>query len=94
MFLNVNVPNVPPSALRGVCAARLGDRLYHPHVDERIDPRGRPYVWIGGPHAGFGDPDDADGPLVGGGWATVTPLSAALTDARTLDEIRSWTDRR
>jgi 5'-nucleotidase len=92
VFLNVNVPNVRPEALRGIRAARLGDRMYHPRVDERIDPRGRPYVWIGGPHAGFGDVEDADGPLVVEGWATATPLSAVLTDEATLAELRAWTD--
>jgi 5'-nucleotidase len=93
VFLNVNVPNVRPEQLRGIRAARLGDRMYHPRVDERIDPRGRPYVWIGGPHAGFGDVEDADGPLVVGGWATATPLAAVLTDETTLAELRAWTDQ-
>ncbi len=93
VFLNVNVPNVPADKLRGIRAARLGDRLYHPRVDERIDPRGRPYVWIGGPHAGFGDVEDADGTLVVAGWATATPLSAVLTDEAALVGLRAWTDR-
>lgn len=92
VFLNVNVPNVPLEKLRGIRAARLGDRLYHPRVDERIDPRGRPYVWIGGPHAAFGDAEDADGRLVVAGWATATPLSAVLTDEAALSDLRSWTD--
>src|SRR5687767_10895657 len=48
VFLNVNVPNAAPDRIRGVKACRLGDRFYHPSVDERTDPRGRPYVWIGG----------------------------------------------
>jgi len=27
---------------------RQGLRVYHSRLDERIDPRGRPYYWIGG----------------------------------------------
>lgn len=92
VFLNVNVPDRPESALLGLCAARLGDRVYHPQVDQRLDPRGKPYLWIGGPHLHFGDVPDADGPRVEQGWATVTPLSAAITDEVELQRLRSWTD--
>jgi 5'-nucleotidase len=92
VFLNVNVPNVEPDRLRGLKACRLGDRVYAPLVDERKDPRGRSYLWIGGPHLHFGDVDEADGPALEDGWATVTPLSAAITSEADLPRIRAWTD--
>lgn len=92
VFLNVNVPNAPLDTIRGLKACRLGDRFYHPQVDERTDPRGRPYVWIGGPHAHFGDDPEADGRSAVAGWATVTPLSAAITSETMLARLRSWTD--
>ncbi|MEQ1503228.1 MAG: 5'/3'-nucleotidase SurE [Myxococcota bacterium] len=92
VFLNVNVPSVAPGELRGIKACRLGDRIYGPLVDARIDPRGRPYLWIGGPHLNYGPDPDADGPSVEAGWATVTPLSAHLTSEADLPRIRAWTD--
>jgi 5'-nucleotidase len=92
IFLNVNVPNLPAADLRGLKGCRLGERVYDPLVVERLDPRGRPYLWIGGPHLHFGDDPDGDGSSVEAGWTTVTPLSAAITSERDLERIRAWTD--
>lgn len=94
VFLNVNIPNVPPDKLRGVRACRLGERVYEIVVDERLDPRGRPYVWIGGPHVRFGTESDTDGPLVETGHATVTPLSADLTNDPELVRLHTWVEQR
>lgn len=87
--VNINVPDLPESELQGIRAARLGIREYEPLVDERRDPRGRPYYWIGGKHSRFAPIPDSDGPLCSEGWATVTPLSADLTAERAL-EAMSW----
>lgn len=90
VFLNVNVPSVPEPELAGIRVCRLGDRVYAPEVVERIDPRGRPYLWIGGPHVHFGTDADSDGPWVERGFATVTPLSAAITNEPSLAALRGW----
>ena len=89
---NVNVPPCAPDALRGLRTAVLGRRMYAPSVDVRHDPRGQPYVWIGGPHIGFGGPEQADGRLVEAGFATITPLGVDPTDDRILEASRDWTD--
>lgn len=90
--LNINVPNRPVSELRGIRGCHLGDRIYDPMVDQRMDPRGKPYVWIGGPHNRFGGGAMADGPALKEGWATITPLEIDLTDHELLASIRRWTD--
>jgi 5'-nucleotidase len=92
ILLNVNVPCVAPKDLRGLKAAVLGRRMYASSVDLRHDPRGKPYVWIGGPHQGFEGPEHADGRGIDAGWATVTPLSVDPTDYRILEHTRDWTD--
>jgi 5'-nucleotidase len=91
-LLNVNTPNVPASALRGVHAASMGVRTYDNRVLHRDDPWGRPYYWIGGAHAHFGAIEGSDGPLMERGWATVTPVQADLTDRAFLETLREWTD--
>lgn len=92
VFLNVNVPNLPIEQIRGLKRCSLGERFYDPLVVERVDPRGRPYLWIGGPHLHFGEDTEADGPSVEAGWATITPLSATITSERDLERISAWTD--
>jgi 5'-nucleotidase len=44
--LNVNVP---PGSSWQVCVTRPGRRVYGEGVEFRRDPRGREYLWIGGP---------------------------------------------
>jgi 5'-nucleotidase len=45
LLLNVNLPAGP---VKGVRATRLGNRLWTEAVEARVDPRGRPYFWLGG----------------------------------------------
>ncbi len=89
---NVNVPNLPISSIRGLKASRLSVRVYEPRVDRREDPRGNPYLWIGGPHLRFEGGPETDGTAIHEGWATVTPLSCDITDDPELERIRAWTD--
>ena len=45
-LLNLNVPaNVEKEEL---LITRLGERMYTPVIHKRLDPRGKPYYWIGG----------------------------------------------
>jgi 5'-nucleotidase len=91
-FLNVNVPNVPQSQVRGIKAAILGRRIYHHEVVSRTDPRGKPYYWIGGKHLGFDDIEGSDGPAIEEGWATVTSMVPARIGDSGLQKLRAWTD--
>jgi len=77
---NLNVPNLPLDELRGLRISRLGRRHYRPLVDRRRDPRGRDYVWIGGPPSTEPDVAEGDVQLIGEGFAVLTPLRVDLTD--------------
>lgn len=87
-LLNVNVPN--RSQVLGIRPAQLGERTYEVLADGRTDPRGRPYWWIGGAPTGFAGGEDADGAVCDQGYATVTPLSADLTDRAQLASMTDW----
>lgn len=77
ILLNVNFPSVPP---QGVRATRLGLRLYSDDVEVRDDPRGRHYLWIGGPGGATSEPvQGADTEAVEEGYISVTPLSIEAT---------------
>lgn len=87
LLLNVNVPNRPPEAVRGVRWTRLGSRTYGAQVVEMIDPRGRPCYWIGGATPQYTDEDGTDCNAVLDGYISITPLSMDLTDHRTLAQL-------
>jgi 5'-nucleotidase len=72
---NVNVPAGRPVGFR---ATRMGRRKYGDSVVEKIDPRGRPYFWIGGVHVDTQE-DGSDLTAVADGYVSVTPLHLDLT---------------
>lgn len=92
IVLNINVPDVPLSDLRGIRVAAQGWRHYEPSVDQRTDPRGRAYYWLGGAHAHFEDVPDTDGPIVESGYASVTPLHTDLTRHDLMSTVAGWLD--
>ena len=48
-LINVNVPAATIEECEGFEVTRLGRRVYQDELVERLDPRGIPYFWIGGP---------------------------------------------
>ncbi len=86
-FLNVNVP---PPPRRGSRVTRQGTRTYRAVVVERIDPKGEPYYWIGGPDTTPTDESDGDHRAVRDGLVSITPMHADLTHAPSLDLLRAW----
>lgn len=74
--LNVNTPGTGDRRIRWT---RLGRRHYEDDVNERRDPRGRPYYWIGGGASGHEDVPGSDCNAVHEGITAITPLHLDLT---------------
>lgn len=90
LLLNVNVPNVAPGSEPPIRITRLGLRVYRDQLDNRLDPRGRPYYWIGGEEP-TGIPDEGtDFGALAQGFVSVTPLQLDLTAYRTAVELGPW----
>jgi 5'-nucleotidase len=83
-LLNVNVPSVPKTDLKGWRVTRMGKRHYSENIVERVDPRGVKYYWIGGDDLGFANDDGTDCQAVHEGYISVTPLQVDLTDYKLL----------
>jgi 5'-nucleotidase len=90
ILLNVNVPFLPEDKIRGICLTRQGMRVYHSRLDERTDPRNRPYYWIGG-DAPTGVPErGTDVGALAEGFVSVTPLQLDMTAYRALTDLNTW----
>lgn len=90
MLLNVNVPPLPAAEIQGIRVTRQGLRVYRDALDERRDPRGRPYFWIGGDEP-TGVPDDGtDFGAIAQGYVSVTPLQLDLTAYQTAQKLNAW----
>ena len=86
-LLNVNVPRGEVSGIR---MTRLGHRIYREKVIQEVDPRGRPYYWIGAGPPEWREDEASDIAAVHAGLASVTPLHLDLTHFGALGRMAEW----
>jgi 5'-nucleotidase len=91
VVLNVNVPYLKEAEIKGYLVTRQGLRVYRDALDQRIDPRGRPYYWIGGEAPTGVDEEGTDFGALAAGYVSITPLQLDLTSYKTMDSLRKWT---
>jgi 5'-nucleotidase len=90
LFLNVNIPYLPLDQIRGTRITRQGLRVYRDRLDRRVDPRGRPYYWIGG-DAPTGTPEEGtDIGALSNGYVSITPLQLDLTMYSAIPTLGDW----
>jgi 5'-nucleotidase len=86
-LLNINIP---PGEIRGVRVTRQGVKNARPVITEHIDPRGKPYFWIGEEYFRTNSADGTDYNAIEQGLVSVTPLKSDMTDHQALATIDSW----
>ena len=84
VLLNVNVPNLSLTLLRGVKVTRKGVRLYEGKVTKLRDPHGRAYYWVSG------RPEDqlvegCDVWALANGYVSITPVHMDMTHYPSLE---------
>jgi 5'/3'-nucleotidase len=89
-LLNVNLPTAGLADYGGIQLTRMGKRIYQDRLLERLDPRGTPYYWFGGPPpTGVSEPG-TDFHAVATGHVAITPIQLDLTAQRLLQRIHAW----
>ena len=90
VLLNVNIPYLPEGQIKGVMVTRQGLRVYRDKLISRLDPRNRPYYWIGG-DAPTGVPDEGtDIGALSRGYVSITPIHLDMTSYTALEALRGW----
>jgi 5'-nucleotidase len=89
-ILNVNVPDLPLSEIRGLCATRLGHRHKAEPVTRVHDPRGRPMYWIGPAGSEQDAGDGTDFFALRNGCVSVTPIQVDLTRHAAVEPLGRW----
>lgn len=87
---NVNVPALPETELAGHAFTTLGVRLYQNVFEERQDPRGRRYYWMGGSISDKEDNGNTDIAAIKRKQISITPLQFDLTHYDQLDSLSKW----
>lgn len=86
-LLNVNIPNMPLSALKSVKLCRLGRRHAAEKAIVQQSPRGETMYWIGSAGAAMDDVEGTDFHATANGHVSMTPLQIDLTDH---DRLGYW----
>jgi 5'-nucleotidase len=88
MVLNVNVPENCETLDFEI--VKTGKRDYGEPHEERIDPKGKPYFWVGGNLFDFEDIPESDCNTITSGKISVTPLHIDMTSHRFMEEMKGW----
>jgi len=90
VVLNINVPYLKENELTGYMITRQGLRVYRDALDSRLDPRGKPYYWIGGEVPTGVDEPGTDFGALRAGYVSITPLQLDLTNYKAMDVLKKW----
>lgn len=88
-LLNINIPR---QKIKGIRVTQQGIKNARPVITEHIDPRGKPYFWIGEEYFSSNSAEGTDYNAIEQGYISVTPLRSDMTDHRALATIESWND--
>ena len=87
-LLNVNVPNVPKSSIKGMKLTYMGVRKYDENYVRREDPRGNPYYWLAGEAIENYDMENTDINAISQNYVSITPIHYDLTNYNLLNQLR------
>lgn len=93
LLLNINVPDVPYEALRGIATTRLGKRHKAESVIKSTTPRGETVYWVGAAGGAQDAGPGTDFYAVEHNQISLTPLQIDLTQYKQLDQLQGWLDQ-
>ncbi len=88
--LNINVPAVPASEIKGAVVTRQGKSRVIETFDKRTDPRNNTYYWMAGEMEMNEAEEGTDCELVGKNYISITPIHYDLTHFKSLDTLKEW----
>ena len=88
--LNINVPNIPWSEVKGFKVTRLGKRHHAEPVIKSKDPRGKDIYWVGPVGEQLDAGEGTDFYAVEQGYVSITPLHIDLTQYQAMMSTEKW----
>ncbi|MEI6456195.1 MAG: 5'/3'-nucleotidase SurE [bacterium] len=88
--LNVNIPDLPESRIRGIKVCRQSEGTWQEDFDERKDPNGRKYFWMKGVFVKIGDGIDTDQWALENRYVAVVPVHFDFTANEALQTLQNW----
>lgn len=89
-ILNINIPDIPLSELKGIKVTKLSFRQQAEAVEKIEDRHGQTAFWIGPPGQMSDKSTDTDIYAIENGYASITPLHTDLTQYQLLETMTDW----
>ncbi|MCK4357139.1 MAG: 5'/3'-nucleotidase SurE [Candidatus Cloacimonetes bacterium] len=89
-ILNINIPPFSINEIKGIKVTKLGHRIYTDFIEERNDPRGKPYFWIGGQVPEWSEGGETDFDAIKAGYVSITPINVDMTNYSYFLTIENW----
>ncbi|WGS64631.1 5'/3'-nucleotidase SurE [Marinitoga aeolica] len=86
--LNINVPNVEYSEIKGFKITRQSKRRYKDYFEPRKDPYGNTYYWMLGEIIEDDNEEDSDYFVLKENYVSITPIKSFLTDFEYMKKLK------
>lgn len=90
VVLNVNIPKLKASEIRGIKICRQAMGHWKGVFDKRTTPFGKDYYWLTGEFVNNDLKDDTDEWALGEGYVSVVPTHFDLTAHHAIDTLNAW----
>jgi 5'-nucleotidase len=88
-LLNVNIPKLPISKIKGIKICRQANAKWKEEFDHRKDPNGRDYFWLTGKFINNDTGDDTDEWALAKGYVSVVPVQFDFTAHHAIPHLNS-----
>ncbi|MEY3591801.1 MAG: hypothetical protein RLZZ38_770 [Bacteroidota bacterium] len=88
--LNVNIPDLPLEAIKGIKIAKQAHAYWADRFEKRLDQYGRTYFWLSGEFADLDQRPDTDLHALKSGYVSVVPTHFDLTAYAHIQTLKSW----
>lgn len=88
--LNVNIPKLKKSQIKGIKICRQAKAFWKDAFDERKDPGGKPYYWLKGVFENRDKGEDTDEWALKHNYVSVVPVHYDLTAHHAIAGLNTW----
>jgi len=88
--LNVNIPKINRSALKGIKFCRQAHAFWEDRFDKRLDQFGRPYFWLTGDFLRHDTEEGTDLQALEQGYASIVPTQFDMTAYKVMPHFNNW----
>lgn len=88
--LNVNIPFVPASEIKGMRICRQAIGHWVEEYDERKDPGNKDYYWLTGRYVNMDDSEETDIWAMQHNYIAIVPVTTDYTAHHTIPSLKTW----